>query len=57
MDYNSLRLPSSFDWIFHDSPNNLAKSNSSNLSRARNYLKANGFVETLKRLVKEIMAK
>ena len=57
MDYNSLRLPLSFDWIFHDSPNNLAKSNSSNLARAKNYLKANGFVETLKRLAREIPAK
>lgn len=57
MDYNLLKLPSLFYPIFDDIPNNLTKSNSSDFLRAKNYLKANGFVETLKRLAREIWVK
>ena len=57
MDYNSLKLPSLFDSIFYDTANNLTKTSSSDFARAKNYLKANGFVETLKRLAREIWAK
>lgn len=57
IDYDSLKLPLSFDWIFQDTPNNLTKTNSSDFVRAKNYLKANGFIETLKRLAREIWAK
>lgn len=57
MDYNSFELPLSFAWMFQDLPNHLTNSNLSNFARAKKYLEANGFVETLKRLVREILAK
>ena len=57
MDYNSLKLPLSFDWIFQDTQTKITKFNLSNFTRAKNYLNAYGFVETLKRIVREIVAK
>ena len=57
MDYSSLKIPLSFDWIFQDSQNSLDQSNRSNFDRAKKYLKAYGFVATLKRLLRELLGK
>jgi glycosyltransferase involved in cell wall biosynthesis len=57
MDYSALRMPLAIDWIFDEPSITSAISNPSVLHRTKNYYKMNGPVETLKKLVREILSR